>query len=253
MDNKIAVITGAGRGLGHSMALHLARQGVGIVGTFRNESDDGFKSTGAEIEASAGRVAMLRLDVSRTADFPEFAAELSKTLKTTFGRSDFDYLVNNAGNSAFAPVFQTSEEQFDSLVAVQFKGPLFLTQALLPMIADGGRILNVSSGAVHTVSPGLGVYAANKGAVEVLTRYLATELGDRKIRVNAIAPGAVATDFAHGAVRDNPDTNQRVASMTPLGRVGQPDDIGAAVASILSDDFGWVNGARIDISGGQGL
>ena len=257
MGSKIAVVTGAGRGLGRSMALHLARRGVGVVGTFRSENDDGFKSAAAEIEANGGRVAMLRLDVSLdvslTADFPRFAAELSETLKKTFGRSDFDYVANNAGNSAFAPVFQTSEEEFDSLIGVQFKGTLFLTQALLPMIADGGRILNVSSGTVHTVSPGLGVYAATKGAIEVLTRYLAAELGDRKIRVNAIAPGAIATDFGRGAVRDNPDINKRVASMTALGRVGQPDDIGAAVASILSDDFGWLNGARIDISGGQGL
>jgi NAD(P)-dependent dehydrogenase (short-subunit alcohol dehydrogenase family) len=253
MGSKIAVVTGAGRGLGRSMALHLSRRGVGVVGTFRSENDDGFKSAAAEIEANGGRVAMLRLDVSLAADFRRFAAELSETLKKTFGRSDFDYLVNNAGNSAFAPVIQTSEEEFDFLIGVQFKGTLFLTQALLPMIADGGRILNVSSGTVHTVSPGLGVYAATKGAIEVLTRYLAAELGDRKIRVNAIAPGAIATDFGHGAVRDYPNINKRVASMTALGRVGQPDDIGAAVASILSDDFGWVNGARINISGGQGL
>jgi|SRR5579872_4062935 len=253
MNTKIAVITGAGRGLGRNMALHLARRGVGIVGTFRSESQGGLASTAAEIEAAGGRAAMLQLDVSRTADFPAFAAQLQKTLEKSFGRSNFDYLVNNAGNSAFAPVSQTTEEQFDSLVAVQFKGPLFLTQALLPMIADGGRILNVSSGAAHTVSHGLGAYAANKGAVEILTRYLATELGGRKIRVNAIAPGAIATDFAHGTVRDNPDINKRIAGATALGRVGEPDDIGAAVVSILSDDFGWVNGARIDITGGQGL
>ena len=253
MNTKIAIITGAGRGLGRNMAVHLARRGVGIVGTFRGGSEGSPDSTAAEIEAAGGRVAMLQLDVSRTADFQAFAEQLQKTLETTFGRSNFDYLVNNAGNSAFAPVSQTTEEQFDSLVAVQFKGPLFLTQTLLPMIADGGRILNVSSGAVHTVSAGLGVYAANKGAVEVLTRYLATELGGRKIRVNVIAPGAIATDFAHGVVRDNPDINKRVAGATALGRVGQPNDIGAAVASILSDDFGWVNGARIDITGGQGL
>lgn len=253
MSSKIAVITGAGRGLGCSMALHLARRGVGVIGTLRSEKDEDFKSAAAEIEANGGRAAMLRLDVSRTGDFPNFAAELSETLKKTFGRSDFDYLVNNAGNSAYAPVSQTSEEQFDSLIGVHFKGPLFLTQALLPMIADGGRILNVSSGAVHRVSPGLGVYAAMKGAVEVLTSYPAAELGSRKIRVNAIAPGAIATDFAGGGVRDNPDINKYVANMTALGRVGQPDDIGGAVASILSDEFGWVNGARIDVSGGQGL
>jgi len=253
MSSKIALITGAGRGLGLSMALHLARRGVGVIGTLRSEKDEDFKSAAAEIQANGGRAAMLRLDISRTSDFSKFAAELSETLKKTFGRSDFDYLVNNAGNSAYAPVSRTSEEQFDSLVGVHFKGPLYLTQALLPMIADGGRILNVSSGVVHRVTPGLGVYAAMKGAVEVLTRYLAADLGNRKIRVNAIAPGAIATDFAHGAVRDNPDINKQVASMTALGRVGQPDDIGAAVASILSDEFGWVNGARIDISGGQGL
>jgi NAD(P)-dependent dehydrogenase (short-subunit alcohol dehydrogenase family) len=136
MGSKIAVATGAGRGLGRSMALHLARRGVGVVGTFRSENDDGFKSAAVEIEAKGGRVAMLRLDASLTADFPRFAAELSETLKKTFGRSDFDYLVNNAGNSAFALVIQTSEEEFDSLIGVQFKGTLFLTQALLPMIAD---------------------------------------------------------------------------------------------------------------------
>jgi len=253
MSSKIAVITGAGRGLGRSMALHLARRGVGVIGTLRSENDDDLKSAAAEIEANGGRAATVRLDVSRTADFPKFAADLSQTLEKTFGRSDFDYLVNNAGNSAYAPVSKTTEEQFDSLMSVQFKGPLFLTQALLPMIANGGRILNVSSGVVHGVTPGLGVYAAMKGAIEVLTRYLAAELGDRQIRVNAIAPGAIATDFAGGGVRDNPDINRYVAERTALGRVGEADDIGAAVAAILSDDFGWVNGTRIDVSGGQGL
>lgn len=252
MSNKIALITGANRGLGRSMALHVAKRGVRIIGTFNSHRDEA-DTTVAEIEAHGGAAALLPLDVAKSGDFPEFATTVLQTLQTRFDRSDFDYLVNNAGNSAYAPVTKTTEDQFDQLVRVQFKAPLFLTQALSPMIVDGGRILNVSSGAAHKVSAGLGVYAAMKGAVEVLTLYLAKELGERRICVNSIAPGAIATDFAGGGVRDNPDINKAVAGMTALGRVGLPDDIGGAVAAILSDDFGWATGARIDLSGGQGL
>jgi NAD(P)-dependent dehydrogenase (short-subunit alcohol dehydrogenase family) len=252
MSSKIALITGANRGLGRSMALHLARRGVGIVGTFNSHPDEAHAAA-AEIEAEGGIATMLQLDVGKSEAFPAFAATVLQTLQARFDRSDFDYLVNNAGNSAYAPVTKTTEEQFDQLVRVQFKAPLFLTQALLPMIIDGGRILNVSSAVTQKVTPGLGVYGAMKGAVEVLTLYLAKELGERQIRVNVIAPGAIATDFAGGGVRDNPDINKAVAGMAALRRVGLPDDIGGAVTAILSDDFGWATGARIEVSGGHSL
>jgi NAD(P)-dependent dehydrogenase (short-subunit alcohol dehydrogenase family) len=174
MSGKIALITGASRGLGRSMALHLAGRGVGIVGTFNSHKDEA-AATAVEIESKGGLAVMLPLDVGKSEDFPAFAAKVLQTLQMSFNRSDLDYLVNNAGNSAYAPVTRTTEEQFDQLVRVHFKAPLFLTQALLPMIIDGGRILNVSSAVTQKVSPGLGVYGAVKGAIEVLTLYLAKE------------------------------------------------------------------------------
>lgn len=252
MDTKIAVITGASRGLGRSMALHLAAQGVDVVGTYRSNEGEAAEVARA-IEAHGRRAAMLPLDVGQSDQFPAFAAALSSTLHGTFGRPTCDYLVNNAGIALHASVADTTEAQFDEIVAIHFKGPFFLTQRLLPLIADGGRILNVSTGLARFTYPGYAAYAAAKGAVEVLTRYLAQELGPRGITVNTVAPGAIATDFGGGVVRDVAAVNQQVAAAIALGRVGQADDIGAAVAALLSDGGRWINGQRIEVSGGQNL
>jgi len=252
MAEKIAVLTGASRGLGRSMALHLAAQGVTVVGTYHSNKDAA-DSVVAEIEAAGGQARMLPLDAGRTDSFGTFASALAAALQDGFGRPDFDFLINSAGIGINAPFVDTTEEQFDELVQIQLKAPFFLTQALLPMIVDGGRILNVSSGLARFTLPGFSAYASTKGAIEVLTRYLAKELGQRQIRVNVVAPGAIETDFAGGAVRDNAGVNDAIASSIPLGRVGLPDDIGSAVAALLSDAFSWVNGTRIEVSGGQNI
>jgi len=250
MTKQIARITGASRGLGRNMALHLAKRGVHIVGTYRSGAAEA-EALRQEIEALGGTSAMLVLDVTDTASFPAFAANLIETLKNDFRRERFDFLVNNAGNGLFANFAEATEEQFESLLATHLRGPVFLTQRLLPLIEDGGRILNVSSGFVRFTQPGYSLYAAMKAAVEVLTRFMAVELGARRIRVNAIAPGAIATDFGGGVVRDSEQVNAYVAQGIALGRVGLPDDIGGAVAAILSDEMGWANGTTFDISGGQ--
>lgn len=250
MTSKIALITGASRGLGRNMALHLAKRGVHIIGTYRSGAGEA-DTLRQEIEALGGKIAMLALDVTDTASFAEFAEKFSGTLKADFGRDRFDFLVNNAGNGLFANFTDATEDQFDSLMATHLRGPIFLTQKLLPHMEDGGRILNVSSGFVRFTLPGYSLYAAAKAGVEVLTRFMAVELGARGIRVNAIAPGAIATDFGGGAVRDNEGVNAYVAQGIALGRVGLPDDIGNAVAAILSDDLAWANGTTFDISGGQ--
>ncbi|MCO7247295.1 SDR family oxidoreductase [Halomonas sp. Mc5H-6] len=250
MSNQIALITGASRGLGRNMALNLAKRGIHIIGTYHSGAAEA-KTLQQEIEALGGKAEMLALDVTDTSSFPTFAGKVADTLKTHFGRKHFDFLVNNAGNGIFSNFTDASEEQFESLVATHLRGPIFLTQKLLPLIQDGGRILNVSSGFVRFTLPGYSLYASMKAAVEVLTRFLAVELGARRIRVNAIAPGAIATDFGGGAVRDNEDVNAYVAQGIALGRVGLPDDIGLAVAAILSEDMAWANGTTFDISGGQ--
>lgn len=252
MNAKVAVITGASRGLGRSMALHLAAQGVNIVGTFHSKETEAM-SVVREVEERGARAIMLQLDTGDSRGFEAFASNLSSGLRQRFDRSDFDYLVNNAGIGIHAPFTETTEEQFDRLINIHLKGPYFLTQKLLPLMTDGGRILNVSSGLARFTSPGYSAYAAAKGGVEVLTRYLAKELGARKITVNTIAPGVIETDFAGGMVRDTPEVNKMLASTIALGRTGLPDDIGGAVAAILSDGCGWINGERIEVSGGQNI
>lgn len=252
MNSKIAIITGASRGLGRSMALHLASQGVDIVGTFRSSEDEA-REVVRQIEGQGARGAMLQLDVSKSSQFEAFASDLSSILQQTFDRHDFDFLVNNAGIGINAKFVDTTEEQFDQLVDIQLKGPFFLTQKLLPLIVDGGRILNLSSGLARFTLPGYAAYAATKGGIEVLTRYIAKELGPRGITVNTIAPGVIETDFGGGAARDNPEVNKMLAATIALGRAGLPDDIGGAVAAILSGSCGWINGERIEISGGQNI
>ncbi|HZF85627.1 MAG TPA: SDR family oxidoreductase [Burkholderiaceae bacterium] len=248
----IALITGGSRGLGRNAALHLARAGVDIVLTYRSSAGEA-QAVVQEIEALGRRAVALPLDVSQSKSFGDFAAALKQALATTWQRERFDYLVNNAGIGVNAPIAQTTEAQFDELVAVHLKGPFFLTQVLLPLIADGGRILNVSSGLARFALPGYGAYAAMKGGIEVLTRYLAKELGPRGIAVNVIAPGAIETDFGGGAVRDNKDLNAAIAAQTALGRVGLPDDIGGAIAALLQPGNGWMTGQRVEVSGGMFL
>jgi NAD(P)-dependent dehydrogenase (short-subunit alcohol dehydrogenase family) len=252
MSQTIVLITGASRGLGRNMALHLARRGVAVIGTYRNSAADA-RTLVDEIEALGGKAAMLPLDVTDTASFSGFAQAVTDTLGKTFGTDQFNYLVNNGGEGIYVMVADASEHQFDQMVNMHLRGPLFLTQKLLPLIVDGGRVLNVSSAFVRTTMAGYGLYAAAKAAMQTLTKFMAVELGAREIRVNAISPGAIATDFGGGGVRDDKHINGFVAGTIALGRVGQPDDIGGAVAAILSDDFRWANGTTFDVSGGQSL
>ncbi len=249
---KVALITGGSRGLGRNTALKLAEKGVGVVLTYLHQREAA-DAVVAEIEALGGKAVALQLDTGDIAGFAAFTQSFETALRDTWNRSSFDYLVNNAGHGVMAPIAETTAEQFDSLVNVHFKGVFFLTQALLPMMEDGGRILNLSSGLARFSLPGFAAYGAMKGAIEVFTRYLAQELGPRRIAVNVIAPGAIETDFGGGAVRDVPELNQMVASATAMGRAGQPDDIGEAVAAILVDTSQWMTAQRIEVSGGQNL
>lgn len=247
---KIAIITGGSRGLGRNAAIHLARRGVDVIVTYHANQAEA-ESAVTEIEALGQKAVALRLDAGDVASFDAFVAEIGQALRKTWGRDRFDFLVNNAGTSYHASFTETTEAEFDKLYNVHFKGVYFLTQKLLPLIQDGGRIVNISSGLARFSNPGSSAYAAMKGAVEVLTRYLAKELGSRGIAVNTVAPGAIQTDFSGGIVRDNPEVNKLVASMTALGRAGLPDDIGPMIASLLSEDNRWVNGQRIEVSGGM--
>ncbi|EGQ5301549.1 SDR family NAD(P)-dependent oxidoreductase [Enterobacter hormaechei subsp. hormaechei] len=252
MSERIALVTGGSRGLGKNAVLKLAAEGTGIILTW-NSSQQEAQDVVQEIEIKGGKAAALQLNVGDTVSFTRFAQQVKETLKQVWQRDTFDYLVNNAGTGLYAPYTETTEAQFDDAVNIHFKGPFFLTQQLLPLIKDGGRILNVSSGLARFTQPGSGTYAAMKGAMEVLTRYQAKELGARGISVNIIAPGAIETDFGGGRVRDNAELNQLLASQTALGRVGLPDDIGDAIVALLSDKLGWMNAQRIEVSGGMFL
>lgn len=251
MTNKIAIITGGSRGLGRNTAVNLARRGVDILFTYRANEEEA-ASLRRELESVGGKVAAFRLDTGDIQAFDGFVAEAGKTIKS-WGHDRFDYLVNNAGNSLHSAFADTTEAQFDAVFNVHVKGVYFLTQKLLPLMNDGGRIVNISSGLARVSLPGSSAYGSAKGAVEVLTRYLAKELGPRGITANVVAPGAIQTDFSGGMVRDNPEVNKRVADMTALGRAGVPDDIGPMIAALLSDDARWVNGQRIEVSGGMAL
>ncbi|MFO1127688.1 MAG: SDR family oxidoreductase [Rhodospirillales bacterium] len=249
-STRIALVTGSSRGLGRNMAIALARKGVDVIGTYHSNQAEA-AATAAAIEALGRKAVMFRLDTGKVPEFPAFAVDLKQGLAATWNRSSFDYLVNNAGIGIDTPFAKTSEADFDRLMNIHAKGVFFLIQTLLPLIADGGRIVNLSSGLTRFSLPGYAAYAMMKGAVEVLTRYLAKELGSRGISVNTIAPGAIATDFAGGSVRDNKQVNDFIAGVTALGRVGVPDDIGPAVAALLSDENRWINAQRIEVSGGM--
>lgn len=249
---KIALVTGGSRGLGKNAALALAQQGMAVVITYNSNNVAASEVVDA-IAATGGEAAAIQLDVGQTTRFTTFAETLRNTLRTRWDRDQFDVLLNNAGFGVHAGVAETTEEAFDALLGVHFKGVFFLTQALLPMLADGGRIINISTGLTRFALPGYAAYAAMKGAVEVFTRYLAKELGPRGIAANIVAPGAIETDFGGGAVRDNAQVNAFVASQTALGRAGMPEDIGGVIAFLCSPQGRWVNGQRLEVSGGMFL
>lgn len=246
----VALVTGGSRGLGQSTALHLAKEGHDVILTFQSQQAYA-ASTVAQIEALGRKAVSLALDVGDSTSFDAFTAQVRQTLQSVWGTEQFHVLVNNAGSGVHAPLADTTEAQFDALVNIHLKGPYFLTQKLLPLLAHGARIVNVSSGLTRFALPGYSAYASVKGAVEVMTRYMAKEFGGRGIVVNTVAPGAIATDFGGGAVRDNPQLNSFVAAQTALGRVGEPDDIGAMIAALVGSDNRWVNAQRIEVSGGM--
>ena len=251
-SQEIAIITGANRGLGRSAAESLARMGVDSIITYRSHEAEA-EEVVASI-SSLGRTAIaLQLDTEQLGSFEEFAEQARAALEERWSRRGFDFLINNAGSGVAAPFAETTEEQLEQMLAVHVKGVFFLTQRLLPILADGGSIVNLSTGLTRFASPGMSAYAAAKGAVEVLTRYLALELGERRIAVNAIAPGATGTDFAGGQMRDNEEIREGIAAAVALGRVGEPDDIGEAIASMLTSESHWINGQRIEASGGMRL
>ncbi|QIX60488.1 SDR family oxidoreductase [Hymenobacter sp. BT18] len=247
---KIALVTGGSRGLGKNMALNLAQKGIGVLLTYHRQQADA-QQVVAEIEAQGGQAAALPLDAANVGSFDGFLEHVQHTLRATFGAEKFDFLINNAGTALYAPFADTTEGQFDEMLTIHFKGPFFLTQKALPLLNDGGRIINISSGLARFANPGSSTYASMKGAMEVLTRYQARELGSRGIAANVVAPGAIATDFGGGHVRDNEDLNQYLAAATALGRVGQPDDIGPIIAFLCTDEARWINAQRIEASGGM--
>lgn len=243
---KIVIITGGSRGLGRSAALQCAARGVGVIVTYNSHSA-GAEAVVAEIRKAGGQAVALALDVGRTSTFPGFRDEVVAALRAIWDRSDFDYLVNNAGYGLFENIVDVAEDRFDGLFNVHLKGPFFLTQTLLPRMADGGAIVNLTSATTRTAFAGVAPYAAFKGGLEVLTRYMALEFGERRIRVNSVSPGAIRTDLGGGL---NDEFETLLAGRTALGRVGEPDDVGRVVATLLSDDSGWINAQNIEVAGG---
>ena len=250
--SKIALVTGSSRGLGKSTVLNLAKKGIDSIVTYHSNEAEA-KKVVAEIESLGAKAIALQLDTANTKTFTDFVAEVKQSLQSKWQTDNFDFLVNNAGTGVYASFMDTTEEQFDDQMNIHVKGVFFLSQKLLPLMNDGGRIVNLSSGLTRLTIPGYAAYASMKGAIETLTKYMAKELGARRIAVNIIAPGAIETDFGGGAVRDNPEINKYFAEQTALGRVGLPDDIGGAIASLLSEDNKWVNAQRIEVSGGQSI
>jgi len=246
---KVALVTGGSRGLGKNMAIALAKKSIDVILTY-NSNTTAADEVVKEIEAFGRKAKAFQLDTSNINSFENFVDELKTYLTATYSNPNFDFLINNAGTALYAPITDVTEKQMDDIFNIHFKGVFFLTQKALPFIDDGGAIVNVSSGLARFSYPGRSAYAAMKGGIEVLTRYQAKELGTRRIRVNTIAPGAIETDFSGGVVRDNQQLNQAIASQTPLGRVGLPDDIGSVVAFLCSDEAKWVNAQRLEVAGG---
>jgi len=251
-QSKIALVTGGSRGLGKNMAIAIAKKGLDVIITYNSQKDEA-EAVVAEIEALGKKAAALQLNVAKADSFDGFFTEVTKTLTATFGTAKFDFLVNNAGIGICAPFAETKETDFDTLVNIQFKGPFFISQKALPVLNDGGGIINISTGLARFATPGYAAYASMKGGMEVLTKYQAKELGARGIKVNIVAPGAIETDFGGGMVRDNEQVNAHIASQTALGRVGLPDDIGGVVAFLCTEDARWITAQRIEASGGMFL
>ena len=251
-NSKIALVTGGSRGLGRNMAISLAKKGIDVVFTY-NSNKQKAEEVVAEIQSLGQKAMAFQLDTSNVKAFDEFFKQITASLKEQTGSTNFDFLINNAGTALYAPFAETTEAQFDEVMNIHYKGVFFLTQKALPFINDGGRIINISSGLARFSLPGSSAYGSMKGAIEVLTRYLAKELGSRGIAANIVAPGAIETDFGNGHVRDNKDVNGHIAGMTALGRVGLPDDIGGVVAFLCTEDGRWINGQRIEVSGGVSL
>jgi NAD(P)-dependent dehydrogenase (short-subunit alcohol dehydrogenase family) len=249
MKTKIAIVTGGSRGLGKDMAIRLAEAGKGVILTYNTQKEDAEKVV-AEIASKGQKAAALQLDVGNIKSFDAFVVQLSKTLKEVFDTDHFDFLINNAGIGTNIPFTEVSEEDFDLFLNIHFKGVYFLTQKTVALINDGGRIINISTGTTRFCYPGYSVYASMKGAIETFTKYLAKELGQRKIAANVVAPGGIKTDFNNAAIRNNPQIESYLASQTALGRVGEAEDIGGIVAFLCSDDAYWINGQRIEASGG---
>lgn len=251
-QNKIALITGGSRGLGKNAALKIAAKGIGVIVTYQSKKEEA-EATVNEIKQLGVQAAAIQLNVADTKTFDTFFVEVKAVLKSVFNAEKFDFLVNNAGIGIHASFAETTEEQFDTLVNIHFKGTFFLTQKALTLLNDGSGIINLSTGLARFATPGYAAYASMKGAMETLTRYQAKELGSRGIRANIIAPGAIETDFGGGVVRDNEQVNAGIASNTALGRVGLPDDIGGVVAFLCTEDARWINAQRIEASGGMFL
>lgn len=252
MSNKIALVTGGSRGLGRDMAINLAKKGLDVVITYHS-NEEAANEVINKIEATGQKAVALQLDVTNIGSYDSFIGSLTSSLKTSFGTDKIDYLVNNGGFIYYSPYADVSIDQFNELLNVHFKGPFFLTQKLLGTINDNGGLVNVSTGLARFTTPGFAAYAAMKGAMETLTKYQAKELGERGIRSNIVAPGPIETDVMGGAVRDNKEMNSHLASQTALGRVGLPDDIGSVVAFLCTDDAKWINGIRLEVSGGTNL
>ncbi|WP_029275405.1 SDR family oxidoreductase [Pedobacter borealis] len=251
-QNKIALITGGSRGLGKNAALKIAAKGIGVIVTYQSKKEEA-EATVNEIKQLGVQAAAIQLNVADTTTFDAFFISVKAVLKSVFNAEKFDFLINNAGIGIHASFAETTEEQFDTLVNIHFKGTFFLTQKALTLLNDGSGIINLSTGLARFATPGYAAYASMKGAVETLTRYEAKELGLRGIRVNVVAPGAIETDFGGGVVRDNEQINAGIASNTALGRVGLPDDIGGVVAFLCTEDARWINAQRIEVSGGMFL
>jgi len=250
--NKIALITGASRGLGRNSAINIAKKGIDVIITYNSNKEEADKVV-EEIGSLGQKAVAFKLNTSKVDSFDSFFQEVTDYLVKETGDSHFDFLINNAGTALYSSFAETTEDQFDTAMNIHFKGVFFLTQKALNLINDGGRIINISSGLTRFSNPGSSTYASMKGAIEVLTRYLAKELGSRRIIANVVAPGAIATDFGGGHVRDNKEVNEFVANVTALGRAGLPDDIGGVVAFLCTEDAKWINGQRIEVSGGMNL
>lgn len=250
--SKVALVTGGSRGLGRNMAISLAKKGIDVIITYHTNRESAIDVVD-EIKGLGRWAAAFQLDTGNITLFDDFFVRVAALLKETIGSGTFDFLINNAGTALYAPFAETTEEQFDQAVNIHYKGVFFLTQKALPYINDGGRIINISSGLARFAFHGSSAYGSMKGAIEVLTRYLAKELGSRGIAANVVAPGAIETDFGGGHVRDNEDIKRHIASVTALGRVGLPDDIGGVVAFLCTDEARWINGQRIEVSGGMSI